>query len=80
MKMGQSTHLDTGRERTFVKRTASSWRRTIIGRRKFCRVMQELLLSNAAHRRDERKEKGGGGGAAGIERKWSLSVRAKYEK
>lgn len=42
--------------------------------RKFCRVMQELL-SNAADRRDEGKEKERKGG-----RKWSLSVRAKYEK
>lgn len=36
--------------------------------------MQELL-SNAADRRDEGKEKEREGG-----RKWSLSVRAKYEK
>jgi len=49
--------------------------------------MQELLLSNAAHR-PKREEKGGtagggfegGDGGAEIERKWSLSVRAKYEK
>jgi len=36
--------------------------------------MQELL-SNATDRRVEGREKGRGGG-----RKWSLSVRAKYEK
>lgn len=54
-------------------------RRTVSRHRKFCRVMQELL-SNAAHRRNDAKEKGRDGLGTGKGRKWSLSVRAKYEK